>query len=781
MAQTICNRPARQVVGATTTASHATKSVAQNKGQEQRGVNVQTVPKPLSLRQSQALRQQQSLAFAQIMLHASFGTLFYLREFLPLSCFGERDLLNLKRPDSNVSYDDFVAGGSNPPVEAGKRGQPLKIILRDRNAKADGVLNLLEHGIFDALEKNVLEAVQLTVFVDKENPSHVLESYTFSFNYTRGVHELSRGLETVSLETTGRSTEVKTFRTAKLGLEMIIRRLITLSTFLPILPNKRFLEIHLFYTQDCPKEYEPQGFKSTTHDHIVYPRDDVWKKETQSCGVMDSGCHSVGLKVTALKCSREDGDDGDDIGGRQIPDTLEYTERTERGHEIGIEDEGPSSPVMTKGQGENSSQESAQGQESTQTRQDAITKNMLQKMVRLELPSPDSELIPTQAASHLSSNPPKADPSVKPCLSQIQKSKIKERINHSQLTQPVTGQGPQNGNGEVSCQCGWGEPDMDMLKCDFCNTRQHLTCYGFLHPSDEKIPTTHACYKCLLGPDESKISRQIETLVLLRQALKIIIEKGYPLRVKDFSQKLHCSGNEVVQITELLRKNGFLQPTPGSKQRGFAEKGLPRFRVPDSEETRRRLRQEIFNPLAKISHHYMVPSTPDSRPNNATSVVNSTMKDMSGKSEKELGNHTDLQGKPPLDTYIVLNSEPIVISEDEDNGGSQPHAAVSSQAATKTRRVSSMSNGAQVARDNAASTSPPSSPPHSQYSLASRAQEQLRRQQRGRGERSHPPVFADSQFESYDEPAKEQPYKRRKLSNAAYPIDIGDSTSEESS
>lgn len=78
----------------------------------------------------------------------------------------------------------------------------------------------------------------------------------------------------------------------------------------------------------------------------------------------------------------------------------------------------------------------------------------------------------------------------------------------------------------------------DQLECDFCHTRQHLTCYGFLHPNDEKIPVTHACYTCLLGSDESKVFRQIETLVLLRQALKIIIEDGYPLRVKEFAQRL---------------------------------------------------------------------------------------------------------------------------------------------------------------------------------------------------------------------------------------------------
>ncbi|OAL62938.1 hypothetical protein A7C99_5323 [Trichophyton rubrum] len=772
MAQAVCTRPARQTAAAAATTASVASVTAQRNARGQHAANgpvAKTISKPLSLCQPQSLMQKQSLAFAQIMLHASFGTLFYLREFLPLSCFGERDLLNLKRPDSNISYGDFVDGCSGPEAEAGKRGQPLKIILRGRNPKADSVLNLLEHGIFDALEKNVLEAVQLTVFVDKENPSHVLETYTFSFNYTDGgVNELKKGLEAVSLETNVLTTEIKTFRTAKQGLEMIIRRLITLSTFLPILPSENIPALSSL-------QYEPRGFKPTTHDQILYPRDDNWRKETQLCGIMDSGCHRVGLKVTSLKCTREDADD-EEAGTRQIPDTLKYSEKVDRESEVGLECEEPSSQAMTQNSDERSSQESIQVPESTQTRQDAITKGMLQKM--LEVPPPDSELIPTQADSY--SNPSKTTSGAKPCLSQAQTSKIKQGINLSQATHIAGDKDPQNGRGQVNCQCGWPEPEPDMLECDFCHTRQHLTCYGFLHPNDEKIPVTHACYTCLLGSDESKVFRQIETLVLLRQALKIIIEDGYPLRVKEFAQRLHCSGNEVVQITDLLRKNGFLEPTPGSKRRGFAEKGLPRFRVPDSENIRHRLRNEIFNPLAKISHHYMIPSTQDPQQNGARPIaVPTTAQISSTKPGNMLSSHTNPPHKRAANVQIIPNSEPIIISEDEDDSIAMPHAATS-VAPSKCQRILPMGNGGRTERDNAATTSPPSSPPHSQYSLASRAQEELRRGLRYGGGRTRPLVDADSQVASVNQPAKQQPLKRRKLSNAAHPIDIGDSAAEES-
>lgn len=64
-----------------------------------------------------------------------------------------------------------------------------------------------------------------------------------------------------------------------------------------------------------------------------------------------------------------------------------------------------------------------------------------------------------------------------------------------------------------------------------------------------------------------------------------------------------CNGQTIVQITDMLRKQGFLLATPGSKSKGFLEKGLPKFTLSTEPAIKERLRNEIFNPLAKISHH----------------------------------------------------------------------------------------------------------------------------------------------------------------------------------
>jgi len=73
------------------------------------------------------------------------------REFLPLGSFDDRDLKQTQR-EQKYSYQEFINGRTHTesPGESqvlefgkGKRGQPLKIILRNTDPKADMVLDLL--------------------------------------------------------------------------------------------------------------------------------------------------------------------------------------------------------------------------------------------------------------------------------------------------------------------------------------------------------------------------------------------------------------------------------------------------------------------------------------------------------------------------------------------------------------------------------------------------------------------------------------------------------------
>ncbi|EDN08718.1 predicted protein [Histoplasma mississippiense (nom. inval.)] len=501
-----------------------TKMASKTPGVSTTTVMQASAQKEKQKQQAQAITQDQSLALVQIMLHASFGTLFYLRR--------------------NIQE---------------RRAQPLKIIVRGKNPKADKLLDLLEHGIFDAIEKSFLEAVQMTVFVDKTESSHVLESYTFTFKYIGGCKQKGAGddigkrLSSVVLESTGCTADMKTVRTARRGLEMIVRRLITLS--------ERYMEIHLFYTEGSPPEYEPPGFKTAEHNDLLFAQNELWSRETQSCGAMETGIHSVGLKISSLKWSGTDYPSSEYVP--EIPADIGYSDRVRRDEDIGISD--VDTAVRDLGL---STQESSQV--STQTRQDEALKRDLQKMIPLATSTPDSDFIPTQR------NPdPLQAATAKPQLSQVKILQLGARnqvLDSLRYDQNKERSGPCH-PGIVRCECGSNSDSPSMLQCAFCKTRQHPTCYGFAHAQDPAIPETQACYKCLLEPQERDLVQDMRTLVLLRRALLVIVEEGYPNRVRDFAQKLNCNGQTIVQITDMLRKQGFLLATPGLQVKGVLGKG----------------------------------------------------------------------------------------------------------------------------------------------------------------------------------------------------------------
>ncbi|KAE8132254.1 meiosis specific protein Hop1 [Aspergillus pseudotamarii] len=586
-----------------------------------------------------SLKQQQSLEMVQIMLHVSFGTLFYLREFLPLPCFDDRDLKEAQR-ERRYSYREFLdsksrhgnnAGEPDVAFGNGKRGQPLKVMIRGTDPKADMILDVLENGIFDALRKNILEAIQLTILVDKDAPQNVLESYTFSFKYAGGSENVDSCLESLSIDPVGYVADMRSAQSARVGLETIVRRLITLSTFLPTLPNKRNLGVNLFYTEDCPSDYEPPGFTTANNDTIKYPLNENWRKETQSCGTMNSGWHTVGLRVTSLKWTGPDPEGSETLP--TVPSQIEYTDEVSRADDIGFVDEPSDLCRIEAGNGADSGDhlvldrsltyhDDSSFQEATQ---DIADRRKLQNMMQTQGSTySDSDLIPTQpistdlAIEDNYNSTPQLDS--RWSLPEERVAKIREHLRLQKPTFDLPHSETQS-QGLVRCQCGWNGEETYMLKCAFCRTRQHFLCYGFEDPNDPKVPDVHTCYKCLLGPSDTQLLQEMNSLVLLRRALKVILDEGFPNKISEFTQKLHCNGQTIIQITDILKKKGFIQPTPGYKLKGFARRGLPKYSIPQSENVRQSLKKEIFHPMVKIKHFYALknPNCPDSLDPTSTS------------------------------------------------------------------------------------------------------------------------------------------------------------------
>lgn len=180
------------------------------------------------------------------------------RQLFPDYTFEDRIYSSTATRDTYHSYQDFVDGTKLPNIGASLHTiatpRPLKIMVRGCYAPIDLLLDCLvrsrrffsfksvedtdchqELGIFDALKKNYLAALQLTIFENKINPSNVFEAYTFSFEYVGNANDDSLRLTGMQLEDpAGKAT----IRDVKHGLQLVVRRLVQLSTVLPELPGK---------------------------------------------------------------------------------------------------------------------------------------------------------------------------------------------------------------------------------------------------------------------------------------------------------------------------------------------------------------------------------------------------------------------------------------------------------------------------------------------------------------------------------------------------------------
>jgi hypothetical protein len=52
------------------------------------------------------------------------------------------------------------------------------------------------------------------------------------------------------------------------------------------------MNVLLYYTDDCDKDYEPPGFKPVHDLRQLWPEDKNWTKESRACGSANFGFHS---------------------------------------------------------------------------------------------------------------------------------------------------------------------------------------------------------------------------------------------------------------------------------------------------------------------------------------------------------------------------------------------------------------------------------------------------------------------------------------------------------
>jgi hypothetical protein len=110
--------------------------------------------------QAQALKTQlptevQSLNLMRNLVGTTIGAVTYLRGLF----------------DEDV-YQDHSVGGL-----------ALKGLARNINPEADALIDLLEKGVYDALEKKYLRTLMFGIYLEEDKPDDLVETWTFNFRY----------------------------------------------------------------------------------------------------------------------------------------------------------------------------------------------------------------------------------------------------------------------------------------------------------------------------------------------------------------------------------------------------------------------------------------------------------------------------------------------------------------------------------------------------------------------------------------------------------------------
>lgn len=237
-----------------------------------------------------SLSTEQSQKLIQTMLTMSFGCLAFLRGLFPDENFVDQRFVPEK---VEKNYRKQGASQSN--------SIKIKTLVRGKSNEADLLLNWLEKGVFQSIKLKYLKALSLGIFLNEDDPTDLLENYTFMFEYdgSDNFHMkvgCDRDVESISLLDSRKMAQ------------QLMRRFIIITQSLEPLPQKKFLTLRLMFNDRAPPDYQPQLFRDATYDRpAVIKIPHSTDPDTFSVGSLDTKHHKISLKVlSAADCDADD-------------------------------------------------------------------------------------------------------------------------------------------------------------------------------------------------------------------------------------------------------------------------------------------------------------------------------------------------------------------------------------------------------------------------------------------------------------------------------------------
>ncbi|KAF8607981.1 HORMA-domain-containing protein [Ceratobasidium sp. AG-I] len=262
-----------------------------------------------------AITATSSLAAVQTLIKIGFGCITFIRGILSDDNFDDQTL-NGSKNEGMLSTSSSGTSGSQ--ISSGST--KVKMVKRKFSTEADTLLDYLEIGIFDALEKQYLKSFVFAIYLDEKDPKNLIEAYTFNFSYhnLEGTDEI---VPVMSIESSlsklglmdgadpvgkaSSSGKVPTLGDVKKSARSLVKRLIGICQSMEPLPDRRFATFKIYYHENTPPEYEPPHFVAgdAEKDRFFFATHNVNEvPERCSVGGIKTGKHSVDIQIASI-CS----------------------------------------------------------------------------------------------------------------------------------------------------------------------------------------------------------------------------------------------------------------------------------------------------------------------------------------------------------------------------------------------------------------------------------------------------------------------------------------------
>ncbi|EIN07143.1 hypothetical protein PUNSTDRAFT_135827 [Punctularia strigosozonata HHB-11173 SS5] len=169
-------------------------------------------------------------------------------------------------------------------------------LARGHTNEGDQLIDFMENGVFDALEKCYLRTLTIAIYLDDTDPNNIVESYTFKFEKLKvddrqgnSVAPAPEGAPTLA-EVGEMLSAIQKMLTFHIGL-------------LKGLPRRKFATFKLAYYDHVPEDYEPPHFRRgdeekdrfffATHSPVEVP-------EKISIGKFQTSWHDIDLKIASV-------------------------------------------------------------------------------------------------------------------------------------------------------------------------------------------------------------------------------------------------------------------------------------------------------------------------------------------------------------------------------------------------------------------------------------------------------------------------------------------------